>query len=140
MKSPSIAYAPNEYNSQWGYRYTCLSVLLVVNWEMLRLLEKTTEIYILSPVGETIIGLCSQNSDVDARKESITLLTHNIDLVSIYNYYIIFNTTFKVVIIRVILLVFVFRPTNSYRRIPHSHNHRLPGIYQIIKWNIYLFI
>ena len=60
-------------------------------------------------VGETIIGLSSQNSEVDARKErgSISLLTHNIDPVSIYNYYIIFNITHKLVIILLIVLALV---------------------------------
>ena len=104
------------------YRYTCLSVLLAVNWDVLRLHQKTPEIHILLVVGETIIGLCSLNSDVDAWEESISLLTHNIESVSIYmyNYYNIFNITYKHVILQNIP-VFIFRPTNSYMRIQHSH-------------------
>ena len=75
-------------------------------------------------VGETIIGLSSQNSEVDARKErgSISLLIHNIDPVSIYNYYIIFNITHKLVIV-VCTSTCMRICIHSYVRIPQSHHN-----------------
>ena len=56
-----------------------------------------------------IIGPSSQNSEVDAQKERRSiLLTHSIDPVSSKNYYIImFNITYKPIVILVIVLVHV---------------------------------
>ena len=139
MKSPSLAYAPNEHDSQCGTDI-CVSQFYL-KWTdrcyvyMIKLLRYSTY-----TVGETIICLSpSQNSEGThgKREREHILLKHHLHVKDPQYLYItiphwILHTS---LLSYLIIPVFTFRYTYSHVRIPQSHHNTYSSnICDITNW------